>query len=111
VNQKVTAMVRSQRCAGLSPQELERRMVLLMVNEAARCLEEDLVAGPEDIDFGMIFGTGFAPFRGGPLRYADGVGIPSIVDEMNRLAEAGESRFVPCDRLQAMAKAEQTFYP
>ena len=46
-----------------------------MVNEAARCLEEKVVATPEDADFGMMMGTGFAPFRGGPLRYADHVGI------------------------------------
>src|SRR5439155_14946963 len=50
---------------------LQKRMVLLMVNEAARCLEEQIVNGPSDIDFAMIMGTGFAPFRGGPLRYAD----------------------------------------
>ena len=45
-----------------------------MVNEAARCLEEQIVADPADVDFAMIMGTGFAPFRGGPLRYADTVG-------------------------------------
>ena len=53
---------------------MQRRMVLLMVNEAARCIEEKVVAEPADVDFGMIMGTGFAPFRGGPLRYADASG-------------------------------------
>ena len=50
-------------------------MVLVMVNEAARVLEEGVVAAPEDVDFGMIMGTGWAPFRGGPLRYADARGL------------------------------------
>ena len=50
-------------------------MVLLMINEAAMCLEERIVEDPRDVDFAMIMGTGFAPFRGGPLRYADCVGI------------------------------------
>ena len=53
-----------------------------MVNEAARCLEEKVVATAEDADFGMMMETGFAPFRGGPLRYADYVGIKKVVTEM-----------------------------
>ena len=74
-------------------------MVLLMVNEAARCLEEEIVPDPADVDFAMIMGTGFAPFRGGPLRYADSIGITNIVDSMNRLADSGAthlSRVVCC---------------
>jgi 3-hydroxyacyl-CoA dehydrogenase len=51
--------------------EITNRLVFLMVNEAARCLEEKVVGTPEDADFGMMMGTGFAPFRGGPLRFAD----------------------------------------
>ncbi len=60
--------------SGAAREELQERMVLLMVNESARCLEEQIVAAPEDVDFAMIMGTGFAPFRGGPLRYADSLG-------------------------------------
>ena len=85
-------------------------MVLLMVNEAARCLEEELVAAPEDIDFAMIFGTGFAPFRGGPLRYADTAGIQSIVDRLTKLSGAGEQRFEPCGYIKKMAEEGRTFY-
>lgn len=47
-----------------------------MINEAARCLEEQVVARPDDVDLGMIMGTGFPPFRGGLLRFADS-GLPS----------------------------------
>jgi 3-hydroxyacyl-CoA dehydrogenase/enoyl-CoA hydratase/3-hydroxybutyryl-CoA epimerase len=58
---------------------LQSRMVLLMLNEAARCLEEQIVCDPADVDFAMIMGTGFAPFRGGPLRYADSLGATKVV--------------------------------
>ena len=67
---------------GLSADDLALRLIYLMVNEAARCLEEKVVATPEDADYGMILGTGFAPFRGGPLRFADHFGIAEMVREM-----------------------------
>ena len=76
--------------------ELQERMVLLMVNEAARCLEERVVAAPEDVDFGMVMGTGFAPFRGGPLRYADSAGIPKIVGRHASLGGRRRPVFAPC---------------
>jgi 3-hydroxyacyl-CoA dehydrogenase/enoyl-CoA hydratase/3-hydroxybutyryl-CoA epimerase len=94
----------------LSREELQRRMVLLMVNEAVRCLEEQVVSEPEDVDFGMIMGTGFAPFRGGPLRYADATGLGRMVDEMNRLVDAGAKRYLPCPLLQNMAVFGGHFY-
>jgi 3-hydroxyacyl-CoA dehydrogenase/enoyl-CoA hydratase/3-hydroxybutyryl-CoA epimerase len=84
-------------------------MVLLMINEAARCLEGGIVEDPADVDFGMIMGTGFAPFLGGPLRLADSIGLPSLVNEMKRLAE-DELRFSPCNYLQSLAGAGQKFY-
>jgi 3-hydroxyacyl-CoA dehydrogenase/enoyl-CoA hydratase/3-hydroxybutyryl-CoA epimerase len=95
--------------AKLSRDELSNRMVLLMINEAARCLEGGIVEDPADVDFGMIMGTGFAPFLGGPLRLADSVGLPKVVDEMKRLAE-NELRFNPCNYLQSLAGSGQKFY-
>jgi 3-hydroxyacyl-CoA dehydrogenase/enoyl-CoA hydratase/3-hydroxybutyryl-CoA epimerase len=97
-------------CAGLSRETLRNRMVFLMVNEAARCLEEGIVAEPEDVDFGMIMGTGWAPFLGGPLRFADSAGISQLVDEMKQVAGKGEVRFTPCNLLQAMANEGRKFY-
>jgi 3-hydroxyacyl-CoA dehydrogenase/enoyl-CoA hydratase/3-hydroxybutyryl-CoA epimerase len=87
------------------------RMVLIMVNEAARCLEEGVVGSPEDVDFGMIFGTGFAPFRGGPLRHADSIGAAEIVKRLRRLQETVAPHFEPCARLVAMAESGRVFYP
>jgi 3-hydroxyacyl-CoA dehydrogenase/enoyl-CoA hydratase/3-hydroxybutyryl-CoA epimerase len=81
-----------------------------VVNEAARCLEEGIVAEAADVDFGMIMGTGFAPFLGGPLRFADFTGLREIAAEMERLAKGGEARFAPCQLIQAMSGNGAKFY-
>src|SRR5262249_43483675 len=96
--------------ANFSRETLQNRMVLLMINEAARCLEEGLVAQAADVDFGMIMGTGFAPFTGGPLRFADYLGVEKVVQEMQRLAMEGDARFAPGALLEAMAAEKRPFY-
>jgi len=89
---------------------MQRRMVLLMVNEAARCIEEKVVAEPADADFGMIMGAGFAPFRGGPLRYADTVGPGVITAALQEEAARCGARFAPCQLLQEMTHTNRRFY-
>jgi len=93
----------------LNETELAHRLVFLMVNEAARCLEEKVVASPEDADYGMILGTGFAPFRGGPLRFAEHFGIEKVVEEMERLAQT-DDKFAPCEILKKHAREGTKFY-
>jgi len=85
-----------------SQHDLQSRMALLMVNEAARCLAEKTVATAADVDFGMVMGTGFAPFRGGPLRYADALGTRTVVAELQRIADAGNPHHAPCALLCEM---------
>ena len=92
--------------ASLATDDLALRLVYLMVNEAARCLEEKVVAAPEDADYGMILGTGFAPLRGGPLRFSDHVGAA----EMVRLGEKLGGKFQPCDLLRKHAENGTKFY-
>ena len=89
--------------------DLANRLMFLMINEAARCIEEEVVEAPEDADYGMILGTGFAPHRGGPLRFAEHFGLKKIVDEMNRLAQS-DDRFEPCDILKKHARDGTKFY-
>jgi 3-hydroxyacyl-CoA dehydrogenase/enoyl-CoA hydratase/3-hydroxybutyryl-CoA epimerase len=89
--------------------DLARRLIFLMVNEAARCVEEKVVDSPEDADYGMILGTGFAPFRGGPLRYAEHYGLNKVVDELERLARS-EEKFLPCEILKKHARDRMKFY-
>ena len=90
-------------------EELTLRLIFLMVNEAARCVEEGVVDSPEDADYGMILGTGFAPFRGGPLRFAEHFGIKRTVEELERLART-EKKFTPCEILKKHARDGTKFY-
>ncbi|MGI8891312.1 MAG: 3-hydroxyacyl-CoA dehydrogenase NAD-binding domain-containing protein [Chthoniobacterales bacterium] len=89
-----------------SAEDLALRLVYLMVNEAARCLEEKVVAAPEDADYGMILGTGFAPLRGGPLRFADHFGAAKMVEAGDRHG----GKFQPCDLLRQHAQKDSKFY-
>ena len=94
---------------GLNEEELARRLIFLMVNEAAHCVEEKVIGSPEDADYGMILGTGFAPFRGGPLRYAEHFGLDKVVDELERLAQS-EEKFSPCEIFRKHAREGTKFY-
>jgi 3-hydroxyacyl-CoA dehydrogenase/enoyl-CoA hydratase/3-hydroxybutyryl-CoA epimerase len=86
------------------------RLVLIMINEAARVLDEGVVESPEDVDFGMIMGTGWAPFRGGPLRYADTRGLSDVLRRLENLARDIAPHFEPCDYLRDMAEQGLKFY-
>jgi len=90
-------------------EELTHRLIFLMVNEAARCVEEEVVDSPEDADYGMILGTGFAPFRGGPLRFAEHFGLKETVEELEQLART-EEKFTPCEILKKHARDGTKFY-
>lgn len=94
----------------LTPEIIEKRMVYIMVNEAARIVEEEVVREVSDVDVGMIFGTGFAPFRGGLLRHADTVGIDSIVSDLEIFARNYGTRFQPCNYLQQLSVGGKKFY-
>ncbi|MBA3833093.1 MAG: enoyl-CoA hydratase/isomerase family protein [Chthoniobacterales bacterium] len=89
-----------------SGEALAHRLVFLMVNEAARCLEEKVVASPEDADYGMILGTGFAPLRGGPLRFADHFGIGNMLAAVSQHG----GKFEPCALLRQHAADGTKFY-
>jgi len=96
---------------GPRPAEILQRLVLGMLNEAARALGEGVVRTPRDGDIGAIFGFGFPPFRGGPLRHADDLGAARLVGDLERLAERHGPRFVPCEVLQDLARRNAKFYP
>ena len=81
--------------AGPVPDDIEDRLILPMVNEAVACLHEGVVADADLLDAGVIFGTGFAPFRGGPLNYARERGVDSVVAALEALAARYGDRFLP----------------
>ena len=91
--------------AGIPPVEMvEQRIMFRMLDEAVRCLEEQVAENADQIDLGLILGTGFPPFRGGPLRYVDDIGTTRLVKEMTALG------LPPCERLRAMAPENRRFY-
>jgi len=94
--------VRPSKPAG-DPEALAERMVLPMVNEAARCLAEGIVDAAGPLDLALIFGTGFPPFRGGLCRWADRRGLSEVVVRLERLSAEVGARFAPSDALRAAA--------
>ena len=84
------------------PPDLIDRLILVLVNECVACLREQVVEDPDLIDAAVIFGTGFAPFRGGPLRYARSRGVSAVEARLRELAERYGSRFQPDPGWQAL---------
>ncbi len=88
-----------------------KRMILIMINEAAYCLEEGVVDSAATVDIGMIMGTGFPPFRGGLLRYADTLGAEAIVQDLTRFgAEVDAARFSVSPFLKDLVRRKASFY-
>lgn len=94
----------------LAAEEIVERCILPMINEASRCLEERVVADANDVDLGMIMGTGFPPFRGGLLQYADTLGAKTIVDRLRKYQARFGERFEPAPALLKRAESGQTFH-
>ncbi len=94
------------------------RALLAMLNEAARALEEEVVAGPRELDLATIFGMGFPPFRGGLLAWADSLGAKELVARLERIAgeadiaarTGGKERFTPAASLKRMAASGARFH-
>jgi 3-hydroxyacyl-CoA dehydrogenase / enoyl-CoA hydratase / 3-hydroxybutyryl-CoA epimerase len=75
--------------------EITNRLVLRMLNESVSCLREHVVADPDLLDAGMVFGTGFAPFRGGPINYIDALGKETLLRQLQDLQKLRGERFTP----------------
>ncbi len=92
-----------------TPEDIGDRLILPMVNEAVACLSEGVVADADLLDAGVIFGTGFAPFRGGPLQYARDRGVDDIVQTLERLSSNSGPNFEPSSGWDALrGPAEQS---
>lgn len=86
------------------------RLVLAMINEAARVLQEKVVESAADVDLGMVMGTGFAPFRGGLLKYADDRGLDDVASALTALARTCGSRYAPTSLVEELARTGTTFH-
>jgi 3-hydroxyacyl-CoA dehydrogenase/enoyl-CoA hydratase/3-hydroxybutyryl-CoA epimerase len=88
--------------AGQNQADIEDRLILRMVNECAACLREGIVEDADLLDAGMIFGTGFAPFRGGPMAYAADRGYHKVYERLAALHERYGERYKPDEYWQAL---------
>ena len=94
----------------ISKQEVVDTLLALGINEAALMIEEGICDRPQDMDLAMIYGTGFPPYRGGILRYADKWGLKNVYEKLLELEKQYGPRFNPADMIKEMADSGKTFY-
>ena len=93
----------------VTDEEIIDRMMLPMIFECARCLEENIVNTPVEVDMGLLLGLGFPPFRAGALKYADDVGLSKIVEKSEKFLELGKL-YQPTEGFVERAKNNQNYY-
>lgn len=104
------------RLLNLSPKQqqggelIARRCVMLMLNEAVRCLDENVIRSARDGDIGAVFGIGFPPFLGGPFRYIDQLGAAEVLKTLQGLQQHYGEHFAPCPGLIRRAQEGSRFY-
>lgn len=108
VNQEIATLQTGKH--NFDVQEILDRTILMMINEAAMCLQEGVVKDAQHLDVAMIMGTGFPPFRGGLLKYADALGLKHIELTLEGLAGRYGMRFKPAQLIVDMAAKNETFY-
>ena len=94
----------------MAQEEIIDSMLALGINEAALMIEEGICDRPQDMDLAMIYGTGFPPYRGGILRYADKWGIKNVYERLINLEKQYGLRFKPAKLIKEMAEKEEVFY-
>ncbi|MEZ6092400.1 MAG: 3-hydroxyacyl-CoA dehydrogenase family protein [Pirellulaceae bacterium] len=83
--------------------DIQRRLIYPLINESVRCLEEHVVEQAWMVDLAMVLGTGFAPFRGGPLSLAEQIGWSTVARNMKALQVMYGVRFEPAQKLELLA--------
>ncbi len=115
-NQKVVEAVQGYlKEKGVTPKEMSKQgvvdtMLALGINEAALMMEEGICDRHQDMDLAMIYGTGFPPYRGGILRYADKWGLRNVYKKLSELEKQYGVRFKPAEMIKEMAESGKTFY-
>jgi 3-hydroxyacyl-CoA dehydrogenase/enoyl-CoA hydratase/3-hydroxybutyryl-CoA epimerase len=110
VDEGIYTLLKIKPAGILSADEIAKRCLYMMLNEAARCVDEGIVRNARDGDIGAIFGIGFPPFLGGPLRYIDNIGAQSLVAQLSQWAQQYGERYTPCEALVAMAENGTRYY-
>jgi len=96
--------------AEFTPDDIIARMMIPMINEVVRCLEEDIVASPAEADMALVYGIGFPPFHGGAFRYLDTLGTAAYLELTEKYAHLGALYQAP-EGLRTKAKTNDTYYP
>jgi 3-hydroxyacyl-CoA dehydrogenase/enoyl-CoA hydratase/carnithine racemase len=94
----------------MTSKEIVDRMMARAINEAAYMIQEGICDRPQDMDLAMIYGTGFPPYRGGILRYADAWGMTNVYQQLLKLEKEQGVRFKPCGQIKEMSDQGKTFY-
>ncbi|MDD5542421.1 MAG: fatty acid oxidation complex subunit alpha FadJ [Acidobacteriia bacterium] len=94
----------------IDPADVQQRLSLAMLNECALCLEEGILRSPRDGDIGAVMGLGFPPFRGGPFRAMDSMGLDNVLRNLESLQQRFGERFRPAPLIVKMAKGNKKFY-
>ncbi len=110
VDEGIYTLLNLNPAGSLSSTEIVKRCTYLMLNEAARCVDEGIVRNARDGDIGAIFGIGFPPFLGGPLRYIDNIGAQSLVAQLTQWSQQHGERYAPCEALITMAENGTSYY-
>jgi 3-hydroxyacyl-CoA dehydrogenase/enoyl-CoA hydratase/3-hydroxybutyryl-CoA epimerase len=110
VDESIYSLLNIKPNSHLSNDEIIQRSVYMMLNEAARCLDEGVVRSARDGDIGAIFGIGFPPFLGGPFSYMDTIGISNLVERLDYFAQKYGNKFTPAPILVKMAEENRDFY-
>ena len=110
VDESIYTLLNLKPAGSLSSDEIAKRCTYMMLNEAARCVDEGIVRNARDGDIGAIFGIGFPPFLGGPLRYIDKIGAQSLVAQLTQWSKQHGERYAPCEALIAMAENGTKYY-
>ncbi|MBF0197465.1 MAG: enoyl-CoA hydratase/isomerase family protein [Planctomycetes bacterium] len=111
VNQKIEGAKNRKQDAStqFTSEDIINRTMLLLINEAALCIEEGVIAKATDLDLAMVMGIGFPPFRGGPLSYAQSIGISKVVEMLNTYHEKYGMRYKPSQYLISLSQDNKNF--
>ncbi|MFA9239137.1 MAG: 3-hydroxyacyl-CoA dehydrogenase NAD-binding domain-containing protein [Candidatus Paceibacteria bacterium] len=107
-NAHVTSMLENNNKI-IEDEEIVQRCIYIMINEASRCLEENIVTDASIIDFAMISGTGFPAYKGGLLNYANEIGLKNILESLRKFEKEYGSRFTPSNLLIKLVEEYEDF--
>lgn len=108
-DERVYALIGAPARREMPAVEIQERLVLGLVNEAVRCLEDGVLRSARDGDVGAVMGFGFPPFRGGPFWYIDQEGPRNVLQRLRELERRFGARFSPAPRLVRKAEAGEAF--